>query len=65
MGVNAGQAGVRELRQLGVFGFGGDQNEDVAASFFPDGEEILISGAGFGGIALQEIGAIAKAGEAS
>ena len=37
-----------KLVQLGGFGFGGDEDENVRVGVFPEGEEILIGGAGFG-----------------
>ena len=43
------------LLQLGVFGLGGDEDGDGGVSVFPEREEILIGGAGFGGISLQGI----------
>jgi hypothetical protein len=43
--------------QLGVFDFGLFEDGNVGIGVFPEGEEILIRGAGFGGVALQHIGA--------
>jgi hypothetical protein len=36
--------------QLGVFGFGGDQDGDVRVGVFPDSKEVLIRGAGLRGV---------------
>ena len=44
------------LLQLGVLGFGGDEDGDVGVGVFPEGEEILIGGAGLGGIARESVG---------
>jgi len=41
-----------KLVQLGVFGLGGEEDGDAGVSVFPQREEILIGGAGFGGVAL-------------
>jgi len=41
-----------QLLQLGVFGLGGDEDGDGGVGVFPQREEILIRGAGFGGVPL-------------
>ncbi len=46
--------GVKE--ELGVFGFGREQDGDVGVGVFPEGEEILVGGAGFGVVSLEGIG---------
>jgi hypothetical protein len=43
--------------QFRVLGLGLLKDGDVGVGVFPEREEILISGAGFGGVALQGIGA--------
>ena len=43
--------------QLGVFGLGFFKDRDVGVGVFPLGEEILIGGAGFGVVPLQDVGA--------
>jgi hypothetical protein len=45
------------LLQLRVLRFGLLQDGDVGVGVFPEGEEILIGGAGFEVIALQGVGA--------
>src|SRR5215469_653172 len=45
------------LLQLGVFRLGLLQDGDVGVGVFPQGEEILVGGAGFDGVALHEVGA--------
>ena len=47
----------RELLQLRVLGLGLLQDGDVGVGVFPEGEEILIGGFGFGDVALHGIGA--------
>ena len=44
------------LVQLRVFGFCGDEDGDVRVCVFPKGQEILIRGVGFSGVALHGIG---------
>ena len=46
-----------QLLQLRVLRVGFLQDGDVGIGVFPEGEEILIRGAGLGGVALQGIGA--------
>ena len=41
--------------QLGVLGFGFFQDGDVGVGVFPQHEEILIGGTGFGGVALHGV----------
>ena len=43
--------------QLGVLRFRGDEDGDVGVGVFPQREEILIRGSGFGGVALQGVSA--------
>src|SRR5271167_3056187 len=43
--------------QLRVLGFGFFQDGDVGVGVFPEGEEVLICGAGFDGIARHCVGA--------
>ena len=43
--------------QLRVFGFGLLQDGDVGVGVFPEGEEVLVCSVGFGGIALESVGA--------
>src|SRR5437762_5781720 len=45
------------LLELGVFGLGFLEGKEVRVSVFPCGEEVLIGGAGFGGVVLQGVGA--------
>src|SRR5260370_69116 len=45
----------KELLQLSVFGLGGDEDGDVGVGVFPESEEILIGGAGFGCITLEHV----------
>jgi hypothetical protein len=45
------------LLQLRVLGFGFLQDGDVGVGVLPEGEEVLIGGAGFGGVALHNVGA--------
>ncbi len=47
----------RQLSQLCVLRLGCFQDGDVRVGVFPEGEEILIGGFGFGGVALQHVGA--------
>src|SRR5258708_30918303 len=47
----------KELLQLSVFGLGGDEDGDVGVGVFPESEEILIGGAGFGCITLEHVSA--------
>ena len=49
------RGGSISLRQLCVFHFGLDEDGNVGVGIFPRGEEILISRASFGVIALQRI----------
>ena len=44
------------LLPLCVLGFGGDQDGDARVGIFPEREEIVIRGAGFGGVALHGMG---------
>src|ERR1700680_977809 len=54
-------------RQFGVFGFGGDEDGDAGVGVFPEREEIVVGGAGFGargfsigtlhGLSLKRVGA--------
>jgi len=44
------------LLQLRILGLGFLQDGDVGGGVFPEGEDILISGAGLGGVALHRIG---------
>jgi len=43
--------------QLRVFRFGSEEDRNVRVGVFPEREEILIGDAGFGGVALQGVGA--------
>jgi hypothetical protein len=43
--------------QLRVFRFGSDEHGDVRVGVLSEGKEILVSGFGFGGIALYRVGA--------
>jgi hypothetical protein len=43
--------------QLCILGFGLFQEGDVAVGVFPEGEEVLVGSAGFGGVALNSEGA--------
>src|ERR1700683_389075 len=43
--------------EFGEFGFGGLEDGDAGVGIFPEREEILIGGAGFGSVALLRIGA--------
>ena len=53
-----------QLLQLHVLGLGLLQDGDVRVGVFPQREEILIRGAGFGGVAGHRVGAgQAEAGE--
>ena len=45
-----------KLLQLGVFGFGRDEDGNIEVGVFPKGEEILIGSFRFGGVTLQHIG---------
>jgi hypothetical protein len=45
-----------ELMERCVFRLSSDKNGNVGVGVFPEGEEILIGGAGLGGIVLQGIG---------
>jgi len=45
------------LRELGVFGFGLLEDWDVGVGIFPEGEKILVGGAGFRGVTGQGVGA--------
>ena len=45
------------LLQLCILGLGSDENGNVRVGVFPKREEIIVSGAGFGGVALQGVGA--------
>ena len=47
----------RELLQLRVLSFRGDEDGNIGVGVFPQREEILIGEAGFGGIALHSVGA--------
>jgi hypothetical protein len=38
--------------ELGIFGFGGEEDGDVGVGGFPEGEEILAGGTGSCGVAL-------------
>jgi hypothetical protein len=42
--------------QLRVLGFGSFKDGNVGVGIFPEREEILIRGSGFGGVALQCVG---------
>jgi hypothetical protein len=46
-----------ELLQLCVFGLGCDQDGDAGVGIFPQREEILVRGAGFGRVALYDVSA--------
>ena len=60
----ADTVGTNRLLQLRVLGLGLLQDGDVRVGVFPKCQEILICGAGFGGVALQHVGAgEAEAGE--
>ena len=43
--------------QLGVFCLGLFEDGDVGVSVFPEGEEVLVGGAGFGVIVLKGVSA--------
>ena len=43
--------------QLGGFGLGSKENGEVGVRVFPEREEILVLGAGFGGVAVQSVSA--------
>jgi hypothetical protein len=43
--------------QLGVFGFGGDEDGDVRIGVFPEGEEVLVRVTGIGLVGLCGVGA--------
>ena len=43
--------------QLGVFRLGGEEYRDIWVSVFPEREEVLVSGAGFGVVSFKDIGA--------
>jgi hypothetical protein len=45
------------LLELRVLGFGLLQDGDAGVCIFPQRKKVLISGAGFGGVALQDLGA--------
>jgi hypothetical protein len=47
--------GIRKLHQLRVLRLSGDENRDVGVGVFPQGEEILIRGAGLCGVALHRV----------
>jgi hypothetical protein len=49
------RVGAQGLFQLRVLRLGFLQDGDVGVSVFPEGEEILIGGAGFGCVALQGV----------
>jgi len=51
------RVGGQGLLQLCVFRFGFLQDRDVRVGVFPEREEILIGGAGFGGVPLQGVSA--------
>jgi hypothetical protein len=46
----------RGLMQLGILGFGGDEDGNVGVGVFPQSEEILIGGAGLRDVALHNVG---------
>jgi hypothetical protein len=48
---------VAKSLEFGVFGFGLGEDGDVGGGVFPDGEEVLVGGAGFGGVAGEGVGA--------
>jgi hypothetical protein len=45
------------LWEFGVFGFSLEEDGDVGVGVFPGGEEVLIGGAGFGGVVREDSGA--------
>src|ERR1700752_3750589 len=45
------------LLQPRVLGLGLLQDGDVGVGVFPEGEEVLVGGAGFGSVVLQDVGA--------
>ena len=57
MSVSVSKTDRHYLLELGVFGLGFLEGEEVRVSVFPCGEEVLIGGAGFGGVVLQGVGA--------
>src|SRR5882724_313487 len=48
---------LRKLREPSVLGFGLLQDGDVGVGVFPEREEVLVGGAGFGGVAGEGVGA--------
>src|SRR5580704_16901793 len=46
----------RVLLQFGVFGFGLEEDGEVGVGVFPEGEEVLVGGAGFGGVVGEDGG---------
>src|ERR1700730_7393876 len=44
------------LLQPRILGFGSNQDRNIGVGVFPEREEILIRGPGFGGVALQCVG---------
>ena len=55
-GAEKGFLTTQELMKFAVLGFGGEENGDIGVSVLPQGEEILVRGAGLGGLSLQGIG---------
>lgn len=47
----------QKLFQLRILHFRGNQNWNIRVGVFPHCEKVLIGGAGFGGVALENVGA--------